>query len=105
MIFSVVCLFTRCLIRCRVVRGRRGVSKDAGLPRHGGLPCPPGIGLIRLSIAETAQLTPLAGQYAAGQITRARLGFTLRRSLRRRLHQAIARWHHYSARLPTPATG
>ena len=41
----------------------------------------------------------LARQHAAGLITRARLAFALRWSLRRRLHQATARWHHYSARL------
>ena len=78
---------------------------DAPVPALGGLPCPPGIGPIRLSIAETARLTLLAGQYATGLITRARLAFALRWSLRRRLHQAIARWHHYSARLLTPGTG
>jgi SRSO17 transposase len=78
---------------------------DAPVPALGGLPCPPGIGPIRLSIAETARLTLLAGQYATGLITRARLAFALRWSLRRRLHQAIARWHHYSARLLTSGTG
>ena len=78
---------------------------DAPVPALGGLPCPPGISPIRLSIAETARLTLLAGQYATGLITRARLAFALRWSLRRRLHQAIARWHHYSARLLTPGTG
>jgi hypothetical protein len=30
-IFSVVCLCARCLLRCLMVRGRRAVSKDAGL--------------------------------------------------------------------------
>lgn len=78
---------------------------DAPVPARGGLPCPPGLGPIRLSIAETARLTLLAGQYATGLITRARLAFALRWSLRRRLHQAIARWHHYSARLLPPAQG
>jgi SRSO17 transposase len=78
---------------------------DAPVPALGGLPRPPGIGPIRLSIAETARLTLLAAQHATGQITRARLAFALRWSLRRRLHQAIARWHHYSARLLTPETG
>jgi hypothetical protein len=78
---------------------------DAPVPAAGGLPCPPGIGPIRLSIAETARLTLLAAQHAAGLITRTRLAFALRWSLRRRLHQAIARWHHYSVRLLTPGTG
>ena len=31
MIFSVVCLFARCLLRCLMVRARREVSKDAEL--------------------------------------------------------------------------
>jgi hypothetical protein len=72
---------------------------DAPVPARGGQPCPRGIGLIRLSVAETAQLTRLAADYAAGLITRARLAFALRWSARRRRHQAAARWHHYSARL------
>ena len=72
---------------------------DAPVPARGGQPCPPGIAPIRLSIAETVRLTGLARQYAAGLITRARLAFALRWSLRRRRHQAAARWHHYSARL------
>ena len=54
---------------------------------------------MMLSIAETARPACLASQHAAGLITRARLAFALRWSLRRRLHQATARWHHYSARL------
>jgi hypothetical protein len=41
----------------------------------------------------------LAAQYTTGLITRLRLAFALRWSLRRRQHQATARWHHYSARL------
>jgi hypothetical protein len=45
------------------------------------------------------RLASLAAHDTAGLITRARLAFTLRWSLRRRRHQAIARWHHYSARL------
>jgi SRSO17 transposase len=72
---------------------------DAPVPARGGQPCPPGIAPIKLSIAETARLTGLARHYAAGLITRARLAFALRWSLRRRRHQAAARWHHYSARL------
>jgi len=77
---------------------------DAPLPAHGGQPCPPRIGAIRLSVAETARLTALARQAAAGLLTRARLAFTLRWSLRRRRHQATARWHHHSARLLEAAT-
>ena len=72
---------------------------DAPVPGRGGQPCPAGIAPIKLSIAETARLAILARQHAAGLITRARLAFALRWSLRRRLHQAIARWHHYSTRL------
>jgi SRSO17 transposase len=72
---------------------------DAPVPVRGGQPCPPGIAPVRLSIAETARLAALARQYATGLISRARLAFTLHWSLRRRRHQAIARWHHYSARL------
>ena len=73
---------------------------DAPVPARGGQPCPPGIAPIKLSIAETTRLAGLARQHAARLITRARLAFALRWSLRRRLHQATARWHHYSARLP-----
>ena len=78
---------------------------DAPVPARGGQPCPPGIAPIKLSIAETARLARLAGHYTAGLITRARLAFALRWSLRRRRHQAIARWHHYSARLLAAGTG
>jgi SRSO17 transposase len=78
---------------------------DAPVPARGGQPCPPGITPIRLSIAETARLARLARQYTAGLITRARLAFALRWSLRRRLHQATARWHHYNARLVAAGTG
>lgn len=76
---------------------------DAPVPARGGQPCPLSIPPIRLSIAETARLTRLAGQALAGLITRARLAFALRWSARRRRHQAAARWHHHSARL-TAAT-
>ena len=78
---------------------------DAPVPDRGGQPCPAGIAPIRLSIAETIRLTVLARQHTAGLITRARLAFALRWSLRRRLHQAAARWHHYSARLLAARTG
>ncbi len=59
---------------------------DAPVPARGGQPCP-----------------PRAAQAAAGLITRARLAFALRWSARRRRHQAIARWHHHSARLTAVA--
>jgi hypothetical protein len=72
---------------------------DAPVPVRGGQPCPPRIGPVRLSVAETARLTRLAGQATAGLISRARLAFALRWSARRRCHQAAARWHHHSARL------
>ena len=74
------------------------------VPGHGRQPCLPGIAPIKLSVAETARLARLAVQHTAGLISRARLGFALRWSARRRRHQATARWHHYSARL-LAATG
>ena len=77
---------------------------DAPVPARGGQPCPRRIGPIKLSVAETARLTRLAAQHAAGLITRARLAFALRWSARRRRHQATARWHHYSARLLVAVT-
>jgi SRSO17 transposase len=77
---------------------------DAPVPDHGGTPCPPDITAIKLSIAETGRLTRLATQHTTGLISRARLAFALRWSRRRRRHQAIARWHHYNARL-LAATG
>jgi hypothetical protein len=66
---------------------------DAPVPVRGGQPCPPRIAPIGLSVAETARLTRLAAQAAAGLITRVRLAFALRWSARRRRHQATARWH------------
>ena len=72
---------------------------DAPVPMRGGQPCPPRIGPIRLSVAETARLTRLATQATARLISRARLACALRWSARRRRHQATARWHHHSARL------
>ena len=72
---------------------------DAPVPVRAGQPCPPELGPIKLSIAETTRLTGLAACHAKGLIARARLAFALRWSLRRRLHQARARWHHYSTRL------
>ena len=73
---------------------------DAPVPVRGGQPCPPDISPIKLSIAETTRLASLAARHTTGLITRARLAFALRWSLRRRRHQATARWHHYSTRLP-----
>ncbi len=73
---------------------------DAPVPARGGQPRPPGIAPIKLSIAETTRLAGLASQHTARLISRARLAFALRWSMRRRLHQATARWHHYSTRLP-----
>jgi SRSO17 transposase len=77
---------------------------DAPVPARPGQPCPPGIGPIRLTVAETARLIRLARQYAAGLITRARLAFHLRWSRWRRRHQARARWHHYATRLAAAAS-
>jgi hypothetical protein len=58
---------------------------------------------MTLTIAETARLVRLTGQYATGLITGARLALHLRWSRWRRRHQARARWHHYSARLAAAA--
>ena len=75
------------------------------LPARGGQPCPRQISPIRLSVAETARLAALAKQHAAGPtIDRSRLAFALRWSRRPRQHQAIARWHHYSARLASASS-
>jgi AraC-like DNA-binding protein len=76
---------------------------DAPIPVRGGQPCPPELGPIKLSIAETTRLAGLAARHTTGLITRTRLAFALRWSLRRRLHQARARWHHYSTRLTAAA--
>jgi len=43
-----------------------------------GSPYPPGIGAVRLTVAETARLIRIARQYAVGHISRARLAFHLR---------------------------
>jgi hypothetical protein len=77
---------------------------DAPVPARGGQPRPCRINPVKLSVAETNRLAGLAKQYAAGLIDRARLAFALRWSLRRRRHQAAARWHHYSARLAAVLT-
>lgn len=72
---------------------------DAPIPTHPGQPLPPHLGLIRLTVAETARLTRLAADWTTGLITRAHLAFKLRWSARRRRHQATARWHHHTIRL------
>jgi SRSO17 transposase len=72
---------------------------DAPVPTRPNQPRPPHLGLIRLTVAETARLTRLATDWTTGLITRARLAFTLRWSTRRRRHQATARWHHHITRL------
>jgi SRSO17 transposase len=77
---------------------------DAPVPARPGQPCPPGIGPVKLTIAETARLIRLARQHAAGLITSARLAFCLRWSRWRRRHQARARWHHYATRLTAAST-
>ena len=77
---------------------------DAPVPARPGQPCPPRIGPVKLTIAETARLTRLARQHAAGLITSTRLAFHLRWSRWRRRHQARARWHHYATRLAAAAS-
>ena len=67
---------------------------DAPVPARPGQPCPPRIGPVKLTITETARLTRLARQHAAGLITSARLAFCLRWS----------RWHHYATRLAAVAS-
>jgi hypothetical protein len=61
------------------------------------------MGLIKLSVAETARLSRLAQQATAGLISRTRLAFHLRWSAWRRRHQAAARWYHHVARLAAAA--
>jgi hypothetical protein len=77
---------------------------DAPVPAYPGQPRPRRLGLIRLSVAETARLARLAAGWAAGLLTRARLAFRLRWSAWRRRHQAAARWYHHAARLAAAAT-
>jgi SRSO17 transposase len=77
---------------------------DAPVPAYPGQPRPRRLGLIRLSVAETARLTRLAGDWAAGLLTLGRLAFRLRWSAWRRRHQAGARWYHHAARLAAAAT-
>jgi len=77
---------------------------DAPVPAYSGQPCPRRLGLIRLSVAETARLARLAADWASGLLTRAQLAFRLRWSAWRRRHQATARWYHHAARLAAAAT-
>jgi hypothetical protein len=70
---------------------------DASLPRHPDQPCPPGIGLIKLSVNETRRLINLLTNAVTDHIK----AFGLAWSTWRRRHQAIARWHHWRARLRT----
>ena len=77
---------------------------DAPVPAYPGQPRPRRLGLIRLSVAETARLARLAAGWAAGLLTRARLAFGLRWSAWRRRHQAAARWYHHATRLAAAAT-
>jgi DDE superfamily endonuclease len=68
---------------------------DAATPHLADEECPPDIGCIRLSVAETLRLISIA----KSQVTAARKQVLLRWSVWRRRHQAIARWHHRRARL------
>ena len=68
---------------------------DAAIPHRADEECPPDIGCIRLSVAETLRLVGVA----RSQLTAARKQVRLRWSMWRRRHQAIARWHHRRARL------
>jgi hypothetical protein len=76
---------------------------DAPIPAYPGQPRPRRLGLIKLSVAETARLARLAADGAAGLLTPARLAFKLRWSAWRRRHQATARWYHHTARLAAAA--
>jgi SRSO17 transposase len=69
------------------------------IPAVPGLPCPVSIAPVRLSDTETARIDALIRAYDAGRLATGQLAFHLRWSQRRRRHQAVARWHHYSTRL------
>lgn len=73
---------------------------DAPVPRVYDQPCPPDIGCIRLSIAETLRLAGIV----RARIPRTEQQFLLRWSWWRRRHQAIARWHHTRRRLAAAIT-
>lgn len=77
---------------------------EAPIPTRPGQPRPPRLGLVKLSVAETARLTRLAIDWVTGLVTRAQLAFRLRWSTRRRRHQATARWHHHATRLAQMST-
>lgn len=72
---------------------------DSPVPVLPDQPCPPNIGYIRLTLNETLRLVGIAH----AELSKARMAFHLRWSRWRRRHQAIARWHHYRARLAAPA--
>jgi len=74
---------------------------DAPLPHRADQECPPDIGCIRLSLAETLRLINIA----RSQISQAGKQFLLRWSVRRRRHQAIARWHHRRTRIAATSAG
>ena len=74
------------------------------MPAIPGLPCPVTIPPVILSAAETTRIVILTRDYAAGNLSRARLAYYYRWSAWRRRHQARARWHHYSTRLAALAT-
>jgi SRSO17 transposase len=68
---------------------------DAPLPTHHDQPRPAEIGLIKLSANETRRLMNLLASAA----TERAKAFGVAWSNWRRRHQAIARWHHWRARL------
>jgi len=72
---------------------------DCLIPSHPDQPIPPNIGHIRLTLNETLRLIWIT----KSGLRKARMAFHLRWSRWRRRHQAIARWHHFRARLTTQA--
>lgn len=68
---------------------------DAPLPTHPDQPCPPDIGLIKLSANELRRLLNQLTSTASHHLKT----FALAWSTWRRRHQAIARWHHWRTRL------
>ena len=73
---------------------------DSLIPTRPDQPAPTDIGHIRLTLNETLRLIKIANE----GLSKARTAFHLRWSRWRRRHQAIARWHHYRARLATQPT-